>query len=339
MGALHNAVTPLHKEKRCWYTATLYRPMAYQCRAILASLTPIRARWRGHDGLCYDSLAVMAARNGGIVGDRDGSIQSVRRALQLLSNFTQQRPQWSVGELSRATGLHKSVVTRLMATMALDGFVVQDRASRVYTIGPQAFAIGNVYGPYTILDRIARPIMEELTRISGHACALGVPTSQQFMYLIVIEGPRSTPIRVTIEVGGRRPYHAAAIGKVLLANMPPERVAAILGDGPLVKVTPYTIDSPEHLLSELASIRQTGIAYSRQEAIIGAGAVATGITNAYGRCIAGLNVTYPIHLVTDEETAELGRLTLEAARKISQQVGRLALEPDVWSNGEAGAAD
>lgn len=278
------------------------------------------------------------AKNGGLVVVRDGSIQSVRRALQLLSNFTQHRPQWSVGDLARATGLHKSVVTRLMATMALDGFVVQDRTSRAYTIGPQAFAVGNVYGPYTILDQIARPIMEELTRRSGHACALGVPTGRQFMYLIVIEGPRSTPIRVTIEVGGRRPYHAAAIGKVLLAGMPPERAAALLRESPLVKVTPYTIDSVEQLLAELEEIRRTGIALSRQEAIIGAGAVATGITNTYGRCIAGLNVTYPIHLVTEQETTELGRLTMEATRKISQQIGRLSLEADPWWNGELDTA-
>ena len=63
-------------------------------------------------------------------GARAGGIQSVRRALRLLASFTPERPQWSVGALARATGLHKSVVTRLMATMALEGFVVQDPASQ-----------------------------------------------------------------------------------------------------------------------------------------------------------------------------------------------------------------
>ena len=101
----------------------------------------------------------------------------------------------------------------------------------------------------------------------------------------------------------------------------------------MAKITPYTIDSTEQWLAELVEIQQTGIAHSRQEAIIGAGAVATGITNAYGRCIAGLNVTYPIHLVTEQETTELGRLTMEAARKISQQIGRLSLEPDLREDG------
>ncbi len=258
--------------------------------------------------------------------ERNGAIQSVRRALRLLGAFTPERPEWSVGDLARATGLHKSVVTRLMATMALDGFVVQDPASRAYTIGPQAFAVGNVYGPHLILERIARPVMQQLTLSCGHACALGVPVGHQFMYLLVVESPRSTPIRVTIEVGGRRPYHAAAIGKVLLAGMPHERVRRILGEGPLPKITPYTIDSVERLLAELGEVRRTGIAISRQEAILGVGAVAAGITNMHGRWIAGLNVVYPIHLVPEQEIEQLGRLTVQAARRIAQQLGGLSLD-------------
>jgi DNA-binding IclR family transcriptional regulator len=256
---------------------------------------------------------------------RSPSIQSVRRALQLLNAFTPERPHWSGSDLARMTGLHKSVVARLMATMALDGFVVQDPANRTYTIGPQAFAVGSLYEPYTVLDRIARPVMQDLAAASGHACALGVPMDHQFMYLIVIEGPRSTPIRVTIEVGGRRPYHAAAIGKVLLAGMPPERVRAMLGDGPLTKITPFTIESVDVLCAELEEIRRTKVAISRQEAIIGAGAVAAVITNVRGKQIAGLNITYPIHLVSETDIATLTRLTIEAAGLISERVSSLSL--------------
>lgn len=251
-------------------------------------------------------------------------IQSVQRAMKLLSAFTPERRQWSVSDLARWSGLHKSVVARLLATMALDGFVVQDPTTRTYTIGPQGFAVGSAYEPYTILDRIARPVMQDLAVASGHACALGVPVAREFMYLIVVEGPRSTPIRVTIEVGARRPYHAAAIGKILLARMSPAHVREILGDGPLPKLTPHTIDSVERMDAELAEVRRTGIAISRQEAIVGAGAVAAGITNALEETIAGVNVTYPVYLVEEHEIATLARLTAEAAGRISQRVGAMS---------------
>ena len=250
-----------------------------------------------------------------------GSIQSVRRALQVLGEFTPNRPQWTVSDLARITGLHKSVVARLLATMALDGFVIQDSASRAYTIGPQAFAIGNVYGPYLILERIARPIMQGVTGRCNHACTLGIPVDHQFMYLIVVESPRSAPLRVTIEVGGRRPYHVGAVGKVLLANMPRDRACALLGDGPLQQQTPFTIVSVDLLLAELDDIRRTGIAISSQEAVVGVGAVAAAVTNANGACVAGLNIVYPIHLVSEQEIGELAHLTVAAAGQISQRLG------------------
>ncbi len=253
-------------------------------------------------------------------------IQSVQRAMKLLSAFTPEQLQWSVSELARRTDLHKSVVARLMATMALDGFVVQDSVTKLYAIGPQGFAVGSAYEPYTTLDGIARPIMQELAVMSGHACALGVGVGREFMYLIVVDGPRSTPIRVTIEVGGRRPYHAAAIGKVLLASMPQQRVQQILGEGPLPKVTPFTTESVEQLNRELEDIKRTGIAFSRQGAIVGVGAVAAGISNAAHEVIAGLNVTFPIHLVPESSIEALAHLTVQAAERISQRVGALSLK-------------
>ncbi|MCA9858842.1 MAG: helix-turn-helix domain-containing protein, partial [Thermomicrobiales bacterium] len=95
------------------------------------------------------------------------AIQSVQRALGLLSLFAPsrthpvpQRKEWSVTELAKESGLHKSVVARLMATMAHDGFVIQNPTTRRYSIGPQAFAVGSSYEPLRVLDQIARPAME-----------------------------------------------------------------------------------------------------------------------------------------------------------------------------------
>ena len=252
------------------------------------------------------------------------SVQSVRRALQLLSSFTPERSQWAVGDLSRTTGLNKSVVARLMTTMATEGYVIQDKQTKAYTIGPQVFAVGSVYEPRVLLDRLARSLMQELALVSGQTCALGIPAGKQFMYVIVAENPRPATIRVTVEAGRRRPYHSTAVGKILLANMPDERREELLS-APLAKTTPYTIDSAAALRKELDEARITGLAYSDQESVLGVGAVAAGIRNATGDCIAGLNVVYPYQLVQGEQRAALARLTLETACRISERVGHLAL--------------
>ena len=253
------------------------------------------------------------------------SVQSVRRALHLLNSFTPERSQWSVGDLSRTTGLHKSVVARLMTTMALEGFLVQDRSNKAYSIGPQVFAVGSVYEPRVFLERVAHSIMSDLALACGQTCALGIPSGDQFMYVIVVDNPRATTLRVTVRPGRRRPYHSAAVGKMLLANMSPEQAERILQISPLVKLTPFTIDSVDALCAELDQIRRTGVAFSNQESVLGIGAIAAGIRNANGSMIAGINVVFPFHLINDEERARIMRLALDAAQHISERVGCLAL--------------
>lgn len=280
----------------------------------------------------------MATNSLGMQKD-SGAIQSVHRAMLLLSLFADRprqgrwRARWSISDLSRATGLHKSVVARLMATMAAHGFVVQDPISKAYSVGPEAFAVGSAYEPYAVLHQIARPVMESLTAECGHASYLGVPAEDHYLFLIAVESTRS--IRVAIEVGERRHYHAGAIGKALLAGLTDERIREIVGPGPLPKMTAYTIDSVETLLSEVAEVRGSGIAYNRQESIIGAGSVAVGIRGAGGGLAAGLGIVYPTHVVTDREIRELAAMVARAGVEIER---RLRLEPAQLSGGSAAAA-
>lgn len=253
------------------------------------------------------------------------TVQSIRRAMQLLSLFAPhrtggpQRTRWSVSELARETGLHKSIVARFMATLALDGFVVQDPETKAYSIGPQAFAVGTAYEPYRVLNQVARPVMEDLTARCGHASYLGVPAGNHYVFLVAIESQRS--IRVTIPVGENRPYHTGAIGKVLLAGMPDARIRDIVGPGPLARMTPHTLTSVDDVLAQIAGVRATGLALNREESILGAGSVAVGIYDASGECIAGLAIVYPTHVVTDAEIAALVDPVRAAGAAISQRLG------------------
>jgi DNA-binding IclR family transcriptional regulator len=260
--------------------------------------------------------------------DGVGTIQSVRRALQLLSLFAPhrmrlapRRAQWTVSDLARATGLHKSVVARLMATMAVDGFVVQDPATKAYRVGPQAFAVGSAYEPLTVLDRVARPVMVDLTDRCGHASYLGVPAGSHWVFLIAVESPRS--VRVTIEVGENRYYHSDAIGKILLSGMDEGQIRALLGPDPLPKVTSNTIDTLDALLTEVARVRRAGVAFNREESISGATAIGVPVYDGRGAIVAGLSVVYPTHIVTADEAGELTDLLRDAGRRISQHLGVL----------------
>ena len=224
-----------------------------------------------------------------------------------------------MSDLARASGLHKSVVARLMATMAQDGWVVQDAVSRAYRVGPQAFAVGSAYEPLAVLDHVAKTTMEELTARCGHASYVGVPAGRHYVYLLAVESTRS--IRVTIEVGESRDYHAGAIGKILLAGLPDERIREIVGPDPLPQLTSKTISSVTGLLDEIETIRRTGIAFNREETVLGGGSVAVGIRDKSGTTIAGLALSYPTHVVDEKELDAIISALREAGATISQRLG------------------
>ena len=249
-----------------------------------------------------------------------GTIRSVERAMRVLAHFNAQRPQWTVSDLARATGVHKSIVTRLLATMAREGFMVQDPVSRAYRVGPKAFAVGSSYRPHAVLSQIAEPVMRRVTDRCGHATSVGAPAGDKFVYLLVNDS--TLPIRVVANVGEERDYHANATGKALLAGMAEADARRLLGDGPLPRRTPHTITSVSDLLAELEQVRRAGVAYNRQEAVLGVGAVAAPITDGSGACIAGLSIVYPIHLVDDDEVRAMESLAREAAGEISAAVSR-----------------
>ncbi len=247
-----------------------------------------------------------------------GEIQSVRRALTLLRQFTPQNPVWAIGELSKATGLHKSVVTRLMATMAAEGFVVQRPSDRKYSIGPEAFAVGSLFEPYHHLHQVTRPIMDRLTERCGHSTCLGIPAGGHFMIIDTFESNNS--IRVAFEIGERPFYHGAAIGKVLLAGLPWSEVLDIVGPEPLAAITTHTVRTHEGLQKELQNIRLDGYAVSREESIVGVGAVAAPIVNRENQTIAGISTVYPIHVVDEAELDEMARHVKAAAQEASRQL-------------------
>jgi IclR family acetate operon transcriptional repressor len=255
--------------------------------------------------------------------ERDkNSVQSVQRALTILAQFGRARHRWSVTDMARATGLPKSVVARQLSTMAQQQFLIQDPVSKHYSVGPEAFAVGSVYEPYAVFHQITRPVMNDLTNLTGHSTTIGVPAGDRFMIIDTLQSRAS--LRVAFEIGERPYYHAAAIGRLLLAAMPMGQVLDIVGPEPLPRVTPRTITSLEALERELNIIRSRGVSVSLEESIIGVGAVAAGIADASGIWTAGIASVFPMHSVSDAEIEQITDATVDAARLLSSRLRSFA---------------
>ncbi|WP_218133957.1 IclR family transcriptional regulator C-terminal domain-containing protein [Lentzea fradiae] len=88
------------------------------------------------------------------------------------------------------------------------------------------------------------------------------------------------------------PLHATAIGKALLAHAPARVRTEVLGS-PLTRRTPRTVVTPGLLRRQLATIRQTGVAYEYEESRVGLACVASPVLGDDGAVVAAVSVAGP----------------------------------------------
>ncbi|WP_148028638.1 helix-turn-helix domain-containing protein, partial [Burkholderia pseudomallei] len=100
-------------------------------------------------------------------------VDAVDSALKLLS-FVAEHPHLGVTELASKLGINKSRTYRMLCTLELHRFVVQDARTSTYALGPQAFVIGVAAAQQNALVRAAQRHMLALSQAINETVVLRV---------------------------------------------------------------------------------------------------------------------------------------------------------------------
>ncbi len=251
--------------------------------------------------------------------------EAVSRALQILNCFTVRDFELSVAELNQRLGIHKSTLVRLLHCMEDEGFIEQSPETENYRLGIRTFEIGSIYHRTRMqnIGALSRPLMERMAARFGLSANLAVRDRTQIIYVECIE-PEGIPLRMAYSVGDRFGLHHTALGKALIAFLPPPSLGALLGRIELVQLTPKTITSAGELEKELAKVRQCGYAMDDEESLPGLRCVGAPIWTRY-EVVAALSLSGSTLGVTRERTGEIAAAVLEAASVISAQLGGLPI--------------
>mgnify|MGYP001075033710 FL=1 len=213
-------------------------------------------------------------------------VQSLERAIAILKSFSLAQPERGVGELSRELGLHKSTVSRLMATMERGGLLDRDPHTQRYRLGIEILVLAAHVAGSLDVQEVARPFLKALSvefRESVNLVVLDLPSpgSGQSAQVVNVEQfvPPARQVKDIGRVGRRMSSHATAAGKVLLASLPPDLLLEAL-PVPLPAFTAATITDPTRFVAELARVRQMGYGLACEELEEGLNAVATPMASS-----------------------------------------------------------
>jgi IclR family pca regulon transcriptional regulator len=214
-------------------------------------------------------------------------VQSLERGLAVLQVFSSERRRLTLSEVARETGLTRATARRVLLTLETLGYARSD--GREFELTPKVLDIGYAYLSSLDLSQIAEADMERLVEHTQESCSAAVLDGTEIVY--VARMPTKRIMAISLGLGSRLPAFCTSMGRVLLADLPEEKVRELLGGVELPKLTPGTTNDLDELCRELAVVRAQGWALVDEEMEVGLRSVAAPLRNARGKAIAALNVS------------------------------------------------
>jgi DNA-binding IclR family transcriptional regulator len=141
-------------------------------------------------------------------------VAALDRAIATLKAFTVADRSLSLAEISARTGLYKSTILRLAASL-IRAHMLERMEDGRYRIGPALFALGSIYQRSLVAADILLPIMRELSDLSSESVAFYVRSGDVRTCLYRVESLHA--IRYMVREGDVLPLEAGSGGRVLAA--------------------------------------------------------------------------------------------------------------------------
>jgi DNA-binding IclR family transcriptional regulator len=216
----------------------------------------------------------------------------------------------TLAQIVRRTGLPRSSAHRMLERLVQLRWLRRD--GRDYELGMRLVELGSLALHQDRIHRAAIPLLRDLHRATGLVVHLAVLDGSDVVYLEKIGDQLATAIPT--RVGGRQPAHCTAVGKAILADNPTADVDLA------TRKTRYSIATSAQLETELGKVRSHGVAFEREESLLGFGCVAAPI-GPVGRAVAAVSVCGPMNrMAFDQRLVGPVRMTAMG----------------IWRNAEAG---
>jgi DNA-binding IclR family transcriptional regulator len=252
----------------------------------------------------------------------------VQRAARLLRHIAEGDPVANLSRTARVLGINRTTLLRLLHTLEAERFIEPRHEGTGWRIGVGLIGLAAQAFFAEDLVQTAVPVLTRLAETLSLSAHLGVLDGAEIVYM-VRRVPNHT-FASNIRIGSRLPAHAANMGRIILAHLPPERVDRMYAGVMLKAVTSHTSVTPAQLHAQLDADRATGLAWSDGNYEAGISSVAAVIFDATGTPVAALNVSgHAADFAGAARREQIAMSVQAAAQEISQRLGWRSSPPPV----------
>jgi IclR family transcriptional regulator, acetate operon repressor len=249
---------------------------------------------------------------------REG-LQTVDKAMKLLSHFSPADPEAGLSELARRADFDKAATRRFLVALANHGFIEQNPSNRKYRLGSAFLRFARMREATMPLSAIVQPALSGLALAVGETAHASLITGFDLATISIAIPPSA--MRVHVDPSEPLPLNATASGIACLAFNDAEFVDAYFASGKLQKHTPRTAVSQKALRLLIGEARERGYARAAQsfdDEVIG---TAVPLSDWSGKPFGAIAVAAVASRFNQRAERLILAKLLEAAVKITRETG------------------
>ena len=208
-------------------------------------------------------------------------IQVIARAASILRALEGEYEGLSLGQIATRVNLARSTVQRIVASLAAEKLLIAASPNGRVRLGPAILRLATSVGGDFAAS--ARPFIIRLSHELRETVDLATVRRDHLVFVDQAVG--SHRLRTVSAVGEAFPLYCTANGKAYLSQLEASAIERLIGRSYEAR-TPNTLTRLNALMTDLRSVRRTGVAYDREEHTLGISAVGVSLTDPHGNAIA-----------------------------------------------------
>ena len=227
-------------------------------------------------------------------------VTALGKGLDVLTSFNRQHAKLTLSEVARLTGSTPASARRSLVTLHALGYLESD--GKRFWVAPRALLVAHAYLSSRPTPQLAQPLLDALAERTRQSASLGKLLDDDV--IIIARSTARRSLSTGLGIGARLPGYCSALGRVLLADLPPLEAARRVRAMQRVPLTPRTIHEVDAVLAELERCRERGWAAADGELELGVRSMAAPVHDRSGALVGGLSISVRAERMTMGEFRE-----------------------------------
>lgn len=241
----------------------------------------------------------------------------LKRALGILQLIVKEQRQLGITEIAQQLSINKSTAFGILGALEEQGFIVKDKSTKKFSMGPQLFELSKMVFKRTDIATVARPFLERLAELVEETVFMGIREEDRVKIVQVVEAKKD--LKISSPIGACLPITAGAVGKACLSAMKDREIEDLLERNHLV--FHFTENSPvniDQFMKEIEKTRRMGYAIDLEGYIKGIRGIAT-LVHSGGQPVAAVWVAGFSSSMNDQKLPKIVQHLLLAAQLIGSR--------------------